>query len=176
MFYLKASHAELTEDEKKEIFDIYEKIIKKYPLMEDTTLTNCILALSKTSRWEDCYELLKKYEESNSTPHILTIYQLATAAFANGNIEKGFETAKLASDSMPDNNFSHNIASKFYEDYVMYCRKHCKTVESLREHIERLFQWWKDCNVIISKRVLDNIMDSMEIAGFDAKYSIVNTQ
>ncbi|XP_059622816.1 mitochondrial ribonuclease P catalytic subunit-like [Phlebotomus argentipes] len=93
VYHAAASDRVLTDEEENEIIEIYEQIRRKVPVFDANTAEGVIFALSLTSRWKECLELMQGITIL-STPSIATYTSVVEAAFRNDEKEIALQTLR----------------------------------------------------------------------------------
>lgn len=90
------------DSQEKVILKSYNNLRKEYPILDPSTLETSILALSLTSEWKKCFEILKDIQITSS-PSNQTYCAIAGAAFLNDEPDLAWQILNnmLSEDRVP---------------------------------------------------------------------------
>lgn len=127
----------LSENEKIKIMELYDDLRSNNKLLDAFTAESCILALSKTHRWKECFELMDMVKLSMN-PRTIIGSSISAAAFDNNEEKIGWEYLKnMLPNLWPD--------EKPYFSYLNYCIRttNKNNYVELENKIMKMFEFWK---------------------------------
>ena len=149
----------LNDVEKQEIYAMYDRVRKKYPILDAVTCQKFIQVLCLTDRWKEAIELLDMMEMS--TPiNSLALSSIISAAFLHGETDIALKYMSLANEK------KMIVFSKAYERYIEYCSKTFKDEKSLEKNLLKMFEFLKKYNTVISEDILNQYLKIYEHLGY----------
>ncbi|VEN35039.1 unnamed protein product [Callosobruchus maculatus] len=137
--------------EEELILRYYEDLRRDYPVLDSYSLENAILALSVTSKWRTCLDLLKDIE-ATATPNNLCYSSSIAAAFINKEEELGWAMLEemLQCERIPN--------SYAFHGYLSRLRRH-RSKRLIIEKLEMLFLFLQKYDMKCPEDVIKNIAD-----------------
>ncbi|KAF7995142.1 hypothetical protein HCN44_004614 [Aphidius gifuensis] len=145
----------LSDIEKKKIIELYDDLRSNHKLLDAFTAESCIIALSKTKRWKECFELMDMVKLSMN-PRTVIGSSISAAAFDNNEENIGWEYLKnMLPNLWPD--------EKPYISYLNYCIRTTdknNTIE-LENKIIKMFEFWKYYDIHPWVDILDKYYEAI---------------
>ncbi|KAK0163585.1 hypothetical protein PV327_007253 [Microctonus hyperodae] len=145
------SKTPLSAEETKILFESYDKIRAKYPILDTRTAEACILGLSKTSRWKECYDLLEMYETNDQTGTIV-FASIVAGAFDHDEPDKAWKLLKSMQTRIKLYNF-------VLESYLNYCIRQAKNSNELEILLIKMFKFWSEYDYYPEEKMIDMYMN-----------------
>nr|CAH7762887.1 unnamed protein product [Callosobruchus chinensis] len=152
MVFKKGKKLPLIEEEL--ILRYYEDLRRDYPVLDSISLENAILALSVTSKWKTCLDLLKDVKVT-STPNTACYSSIVAAAFLNKEEEMGWAIIEemMQSERIP--------SSIVFHSYLSHLRQK-RSKRLITDKLETLFLFLQKHDVKCDEEVISNIADLAE--------------
>lgn len=80
----------LTKEEQQEILDIYETLMSKHDVLENTLCESLIQGLVTTEKWRSCLDLLEMMKMYSNAPTLSAYTTIVMKAFAANDMELGW--------------------------------------------------------------------------------------
>ncbi|XP_066144541.1 mitochondrial ribonuclease P catalytic subunit [Euwallacea fornicatus] len=141
-------------DEHK-IIELCNEVRRKYPVLESRTLENIILALSLTSKWKHCFDIMREIKISTNVS-TLSYSALASAAFRNKNELLAWG---LLREAVSKEKFPHGTAYLSYLEIL----KTQQEQESIVKGVEKLFMFFKETELLCPEEVVNFLIDSFKL-------------
>lgn len=151
--------------EEELILRYYDDLRRKYPVLDSISLECCILALSVTSEWRKCVELMQEMRIS-ATPTHATYSVIVAAAFVNGDEELAWEYLKETCS------LERNPLSVAYLAFISVLRMLPKA--EVKEKLERLFLFFQSYDIKCQYSITQGINDLADRCQFQSKYANVS--
>ncbi|GAB0096410.1 Ribonuclease P [Sergentomyia squamirostris] len=148
VYAVRAEHRSLQEAEEKEIFEIYRKLKEKFEVFDGYTAEGVISSLSLTSRWRECYQLIKTMSLL-SVPSVGTYSSVVEAAFRNSEEKIAIETIRKAIREGRIPKCSVWIA------WIDFCSREKRSIEAFLTFIQ-------DSELQISDKVVRKLEEHLE--------------
>ncbi|KAK0158199.1 hypothetical protein PV328_009233 [Microctonus aethiopoides] len=148
------SETPLSAEETKAVFELYDKLRAKYPILDTRTTESCILVLSKTSRWKECFDLLEMIQ-SDGLVGTNAYASIITAAFNNDDAETGWKCLKQLQPRTKLPNF-------LLESYLNHCTRCATDSKELAIQITKMFEFWSDYDFYPEQEIIEMYMKCLK--------------
>ncbi|CAH1971845.1 unnamed protein product [Acanthoscelides obtectus] len=140
--------------EEELILRYYEDLRRDYPILDSYSLENAVLALSVTSQWKTCLDLLQDIKVT-ATPNAVSYSSIVAAAFSNKEEDLAWQILEemFQSEKVPE-----SIAFHAYLSTLKKMRKKSLIIEKL----EKLFLFFQNYDLKCTEDVALSIADSAE--------------
>ncbi|XP_018562379.1 mitochondrial ribonuclease P catalytic subunit [Anoplophora glabripennis] len=151
--------------EEKLIFKHYEDLRKDYPVLDSISLENITCALSLTTRWRQCLDLLKEIKVS-VVPSSTAYSTVIASCFSRNEESLGWE---LLREMLEYERVPQSVA---YLAYIKSVAKIRKKTEAL-EKLEQLFLFLQENNLKCDEDVGAYICQTARKLGYRSDFTIV---
>nr|CAI5838402.1 unnamed protein product [Callosobruchus analis] len=140
--------------EEELILRYYEDLRRDYPVLDSFSLENAILALSVTSKWKTCLDLMKEVKRT-ATPNTACYSSIIAAAFINKEEQMGWAILEemVQYDRIPNNIAFHSYLSRL---------KHKRSRQLIIDKLETLFLFLQKHDIKCSEEVTVHIANLAE--------------
>ncbi|XP_050299495.1 uncharacterized protein LOC126738284 isoform X2 [Anthonomus grandis grandis] len=144
-----------SKSEETEILSICDNLRKTYPVLDSISLESIVLALSVTSRWKECIDIMTEIKKTTriSTPVYTAV---ASAAFLNKENELAWE---IINDALSENKLPQSGAYISFLKRVKLLRKQ----ENIHKQLETMFKFLGDSAVNCQEEVVDHLIGNFHI-------------
>lgn len=146
----------------------YNKMIKTTPILDAQTCESLILALSLTENWKECIALIEMIKIT-CTPSTSAFCNTISAAFNNGDGETGW---KYCNELISVHRADH-IDDIIYTSWLKYCTEMDK---DWLNGIEKLLDFTKENEVILSRKVAEELERIFHTKNYKTKFASVNSK
>lgn len=151
---LASSETPLSVKETKIIFELYDKLRAKYPILDTRTTECCIFVLSKTSRWKECFDLLEMIQTDDLVA-TMAYASVIAAAFNNDDAEIGWKYLKSMQPRI-------KLSNVLLESYLNYCTRRATDSEELAIQITKMFKFWSDYDFYPEQEIIEMYMKCLK--------------
>lgn len=152
--------------EEKLILKYYGDLRRDYPVLDSFSLTNVVLALSLTSKWKECLDLLKEIKVS-TVPSIPAYSAVIAASFLHNEETLGWQFLEemLGYERIP--------TSVTYLAYIKSLTKIKKKGDAF-EKLEKLFLFFQEKDLKCDQDVAVTISQLGEKLGYKSDFTTVS--
>ncbi|KAI4464033.1 hypothetical protein MML48_4g00005905 [Holotrichia oblita] len=143
LMHLEGLSTKIDEDN---IIEMYENVVKEYPMLDSITGENIIAGLSVTREWKKCFEIFQDLKIS-CTPNTLAYNSLISAAFNHDE----FITGWALFQEMIENNRTPSIST--YSTYLE--RLGLSDLSKLDDLLENVAFYNLQLNLTIAQKIAD---------------------
>ncbi|XP_059480927.1 mitochondrial ribonuclease P catalytic subunit [Neocloeon triangulifer] len=149
--FLRLCHSTWPEPSEEVIFKYYDLLKNRIPFFIGTLAENCILALSWTSRWRECFELVEFVRSSGIMGiHIYTI--LITTAFRNKDPKLGWDFLNKAGVE------GKHVRAETFSTWLQYCAENEPTLAGA----ESILNYFYEINYPVNEVIAEDVKQYFE--------------
>ncbi|XP_011310163.1 mitochondrial ribonuclease P protein 3 [Fopius arisanus] len=157
----------LSDNEEKDVLEVYDEIRKDYPLLDAMTAEACIRGICKTRRWREALELLKMIEE-NARPCGDVFRAIICASFRNNEAQIAWDFINRTSREVtPDR--------KVYRSFLEYSMRVAESGEELEEYLGKFFEVFADLDIYPWIDVLQEFGTALERHGWTGQQTSIRS-
>lgn len=152
--------------EEKLILMHYGGMRKDYPILDCVSLENVVLALSITTRWKECFDLLKEIKIS-AVPSTMTYSSVVASCFLYNEENLGWDLLRemLEYEKVP--------SSIVYLAYIKSASKIREKAEAVKK-LEKLFLFLQENNLKCDEGVGLSICQLAKKLGYESDFTTVS--
>ncbi|XP_050502512.1 mitochondrial ribonuclease P catalytic subunit [Diabrotica virgifera virgifera] len=153
-------------DQEEIVLKMYNDLRIEYPLLDSVSLENIIPALSLTSEWKKCVDLLKEIHFS-ATPTGEVYSSVAAAAFLNKQENLSWDLLREVIE------FQKQIKSVAFLSYLTSLKK-LKKRENILIKLKQMFVFLKENEIICDQVVAEEIGTYVKKLGLTGSLTYIN--
>ncbi|XP_066260053.1 mitochondrial ribonuclease P catalytic subunit [Euwallacea similis] len=143
------------ESDEHKVIELCNEIRRKYPVLESRTLENILLALSLTSEWKQCFDVMQDIKKSTNAS-TLSYSALASAAFLHKNELLAWD---LLREAVSKEKSPHGTAYLSFLESLKVQQKQ----ESIVKGVEKLFMFFKEAELCCPEEVVNALVDTFKV-------------
>lgn len=152
-------------DEQNLIIHICDRTIKEFDYLPDLILQYCIIALSKTSKWQEALKLIEKNNFTNEKCSHINQY-IITAAYKNNYASKA-ESILYNKNNLKFMHSNKNMYSSFLDYYLKEPKKFFKAMN-------KIFTFWGNNYIIPTQEIANLFVDACNKTGLKTDHVIID--
>lgn len=156
IYYTSGKANKLSEEDEKDIIQIYKKIRGERDALDAVTCENLIHGLLATSYWRDSLDIVKMIKLS-STPSIHVYSSIISKAFVSNEIELGWKFLEEMIEA------KKQPTCEVFISYIQYCSLNTSAYIA---NIEKLFAFLEKHEILISQVVIEKLKESLKIKNY----------
>lgn len=147
----------LTKQEMEKIYKMYDGIRKEHSMLNADLASQCLMGLSVTTRWKDCFELLDMIKFSGSIG-MSNYTAIICAAFRNNEPDLAWQYMYLSVPKIP-------LHPDVFLAHIEHSKKNFEG-EELKKKLEEMFNFWKEFKILPVKNIILKYTDIYESFGY----------
>lgn len=164
LYYNYSKQNNLSNDEKDFILDVYNKLYKKYKILDYSSAENLLHALCAINEWKKCNKVLEDIKVSGTPTHSAYSNLIGTLF----RINKKAEAMKMIKISLNDRRPLQDYA---YEEWIKYIYRKYKDKKVILKHLDEICYHISNSGTILTKVTADKIKDAYASLQWEAEYT-----
>lgn len=154
-FTYKFDSKQITEEDKKDVLNLYDMIMKKYKILDSITCENLIYGILITNQWKKSLDLLNMIELT-CKPSSNVYNEIILRAFNNLQNDDSDEDIgwKLLNEMIINNK---QPKCEIFLIYLKRCKQNSQSRVKFQENIEKMFKFLENNEILITRLVANEL-------------------